>query len=171
MDSGLDADDVVRFKEDRIIKLYNKVWQVLSDKRKISVEAAKLRFEIRQLWSEDFDGHTESNYIYDWSTDGDQAADWATFHMQPITKFEIVGVYGFHTGNVGVAINYIKVWINNTKIREYFGHEIAAALNDVYVFDDPFYITRTQNWRMEPNTTVGSATTRAFPKGWIIRAP
>lgn len=162
--------ELQRFKEDRVIELYNRMWQVVSERTALSVDDARRRYEIRKLWSEDFDGHTESDYIYSWSVDGDQTTDGDTFHMQPITRFEVIGVYGWHNGNVGITVNFIKVFINNTKIREYFGRELASEINDVYVFDDPFYVTATQNFKMEPNTTGASATSRAFPLGWVIRA-
>lgn len=162
--------EIARFKEDRIAELYNKMWQVVADKNDIPVDQAKMKFEIRQLWVEDFDGQSEATYVFDWSTDGDQTANAKTFNMQPVTKFEIVGIYGWHNGNAGITVNALKIWINNTKIREYFGRQLAGELNDTYVFDDPFYVSKTQNMRFIPNTTGGSATTRAFPLGWIVRA-
>ena len=163
--------ELVNFLGGRVVELYNKMWQVVAERKSISVDEAQRTHEFRALWAEDFDARRESDYILLWgSYDGDHVVDQEMFAMQPVQKFEIVGFYGWHNGNAGRTINSIKVWVDNVKIREVPGVFLSSELNDVYVFDDPFYATKTQNLRIIPNTTAAAPYTRAIPKGWGIKA-
>jgi len=163
--------ELVDWKGSRVIELYNKMWQVLAKRKGISLDEARQTHEVRALWIEDFDGHRESDYILLWgSYDGDQVVDHEMFAMQPVQRFEIVGIYGWANGNAGRTVNSLKVWVDNVKIREFPGIFLSSEMNDSFIFDDPFYVSKTQNLRIIPNTTGAGPYTRAFPLGWGIKA-
>lgn len=158
------------FKEDRVKELYNMMWQVAADINHIAVEEAKRRFQIRKVWAEDWDTNTSGDYSHDWSTDQEQLTAGSAYIMNPIDKFEVVGLYGWHNGNCDYTIRWLRVKIGTEIVREYFGFELASELNGIYIFDDPIFATKTQPLYVYPYTESGSATSRANPLGWVIKA-
>src|SRR3989454_7386255 len=164
--------ELVNFLGGRVVELYNKMWQVLAERKSISVDEARRTHEVRALWAEDFDDRRESDYILLWgSYDGDHVVNQEMFAMQPVQRFEIVGFYGWCNGNAGRTINSLKVWIDNVKVREFPGIFLSSEMNDSFIFDDPFFALKTQNLRIIPNTTGAAAYTRAFPLGFGVATP
>jgi len=161
--------DYAEYKAQGIDAMEAKMWQTVATKNGISVDVAKERFYLRMGMAEDFDGFTESDYSYDWSSDGDQTTSGAAFLMQPVDKFEAVGVFGWINGNVSTTVNHLEVWINNEKVREYFGYLLSSEENGTYLFDDPIFVSKTQTLKVIPNTTSASATSMAFPLFWVIK--
>src|SRR2546425_9315817 len=139
--------ELVEFKGDRLRELYDKLWAVVADRKGITVDKAKLTHEVRQIWAEDFDPGRET-YQLTW----DSQLEPRDFVMEPITKFEAVGFWGWHQGNVRPgAIEYLTIWIEGTKVREYPGIFLDAEMNDSFVFPDPFYAFKTQRLRILPH--------------------
>jgi len=158
-----------RWKGDRVIELYNKLWAVVAERKGISLDEALTTHEVRQIWSEDFDRGAEMYYQLVW----DSQLEPLDFSMTPITKFEIVGFYGWHQGNVRPgAIEYLKVFIENTKIREYPGIFLDSELNDIFIFPDPFYAFKTQRLSIVPHLRQPGPAgyVRCFPLGFAIKA-
>lgn len=162
--------DYANFKGDRALELYALMWQAVAERNNITVPDAKRRFYLRKAMAEDFDGLAESDYSYDWSTDGDQITAAARFFMEPVERFECAGMYGWVNGNLATALNYLEIWLNNEKVREYFGYELSSEENGKYLLDDPVYATKTQVLKIIPNTTGASATAKAFPMVWVIKS-
>jgi len=162
--------DYQNFKSDRIYDLYKTMWQKVADENSGgNVDAAMKRFDIRRGYADDWDSITESDYSYDWSSDGDQITAGAAFLMDPVQKFECVGVYGWNNGNVSTTVNHLEVWLNNEKVREYFGYEVTSQPDGIYIFDDPIYGSKSQVLKVIPNTTSASSTSRAFPLFFVIK--
>ena len=164
--------ELVDWKGDRIRELYDRMWQIVAEKQGVSVDEAQRTHDIRALWDQDFDGHREAVYVLLWgSYDGDRQTDAESFNMQPIGKFEVVGIYGWCNGNAGRTINAIKVWVDDRKVLEVPGIFLSSEwTNDIFVFDDPFCATKTHNLRIIPNVSSAAPYTRAFPLGWGILA-
>lgn len=158
-----------RIYESEVRALIDTMWSVAAKGQGISIDEARNRYEMRQLMAEDWDGMTESDYSYDWSTDGDQNTSGARFTMEPIDRFEVVGVYGWMNGNCSTTINHIEVWKNNSKKREWFGQQLAAEENDKTIFMDPIYAIKSEILKVIPNTTGAAATSKAFPMGFVIK--
>jgi hypothetical protein len=155
------------FKNERLIELFNKTIDVAVElaARPGETRADTLkRLEIRRIRPDDWDGVSEFDYTYDWSTDGDQT----TWQMLPIERFLVVSIAGFHMGNTGNTINYIYVKIGDKKVREWFGYEMHSELNDLFIADDGCYAVKSENLRVIPNTTGASATSKAIVIGWVV---
>ena len=150
--------------DQQVKALMNKMWQQVAVAKNISVDDAKGKFEMRTLWAEDFDSVDESDYSYDWSSNGDQE----TFKMLPINQFESVGIYGFANGNCGATVNHIEIWIGTNKVREFAGFTLPAEMNDKLLFLDPVAIKKSDKFKVVVNTTGASATSKAFPMGLVI---
>jgi len=161
--------DYAEYKAQGIDAMEAKMWAAVARKNNISVPQARDMFYMRMGMAEDWDSMSESDYSYDWSSDGDQTTSGASFLMQPVDKFEAVGVFGWINGNVSTTVNYLEVWINNEKVREYFGYLLSSEENGTYLFDDPIFVTKTQSLKVMPNTTSASSTSKAFPLFWVIK--
>lgn len=130
--------------------------------------SAKERFYLRHFMSEDWDGHTESDYALDWSSDGDQTTSGHTFEMQPVQKFEAAVVAGWHHADVGATLNHLEIWVGTAKRREYFGYVFAQQEYGLTLFLDPSVAMRNERLRIIPNTTSGGAAVHPFPFGFVI---
>lgn len=161
--------DYAEYKAQGIDAMEDKMWLAVAKRYGISVADAKTRFYLRMGMAEDWDGMSESDYSYDWSTDGDQTTSGASFLMQPVQKFEAVGVFGWVNGNVSTTINHLEIWLNTEKVREYFGYLLASEPNGTYIFDDPVFASETQTLKVIPNTSSASSTSKAFPLFWVIK--
>jgi len=161
--------ELVDLRSGRVVELYNKMWEVLAKRKGISLDEAQRTHEIRALWAQDWDDRREADYVFLWGDyDGDHVVNQQMFAMQPVEKFEIIGVYGWHNGNAGRTINALKIWVDDQKIREVPGLFLASELNDNFILDDPFYVLRTHNLRIIPNTTAAGPYTRVNVLGFGV---
>ena len=144
--------------------LVDGMWAATSRIHGVSRDEARHRYNIRPFRADDWDGLRESQYTYDWSTDGDQTA----FKMEPIDRFEVAGIYGWMTGNCGSTVRHLEVWANHRKVREWCGAQLSPDLNGLSIFFDPFFAKKPDNLRVVPCTTAASQYAKAFPIGLVI---
>ena len=187
MDSEIED---LTFEDNVLFALHEEMFQAIAHRNNIDIRRAKSEYILKPGTAEDWDGMAESEYWYDWSSDGDQHQ----FNMQPIQNFECVGVYGWLNGNLDNTINHLEIWINNEKVREYPGYLLYSFQNKKYlvsdainqsriddllsnekisnklcIFKEPVYAMSTQTLQIFPNTTNASVVSKAFPLFWIIK--
>lgn len=140
----------------------DKDWQEILRRVRKEVRPRRARID-------DFDAMTKFDYTYNFAATGEQATSGQCFFLATNTKKPLAMLFsGWALGTLDGNLDYLRVEINSTTVREWPGVVVEENGEGEWMCDDPVYALGDEQMRIYPAIIAIDAACRTFPTVYLF---